>query len=87
MQINATNQLRPLPEPGRRANAPSIDAQDTAVFSSVAALKDKLSFTPGVRPEAVALARELISQPSYPPDVTIQGIANLLASNLRSEGK
>jgi hypothetical protein len=83
MQINATNNLTPLPEPGRAAAAPLTDQQqDAAVFTASDAIHRKLGQAPDARPEAVALARALITSTLYPPDETIRGIANLLAAKL-----
>ncbi|HMJ88965.1 MAG TPA: hypothetical protein VK530_04080 [Candidatus Acidoferrum sp.] len=87
MQINATNYLKPVHATDRRAAAPATAAQDAAIFTDIAALSARLSATPDVRPEAVALARSLIAQSSYPPEATIRGIANLLALNIRSENE
>jgi len=82
MQINATNNLTPLPELARRTAAPLADQQDAAVFTNIDAIHQKLNQSPDARPEAVALARALVANTAYPPDVTIHGIANLLANKL-----
>lgn len=87
MQINATNNLPPLTSPAHRVAAPSTDRRDAAVFSHSEALNQKLALTPEVRPEYVARARDLVANTSYPPDVTIRGIANLLASKFTEEGE
>jgi hypothetical protein len=85
MQINATNHLTPLPERARPVAEHSTEAQDAATFSDAKALDQKVRETADVRAEAVALARSLIAAPTYPPEKTIRGIANLLASNLQSQ--
>jgi hypothetical protein len=85
MQINATNNSAPLPGPERRVAAPAMDRQDAAVFAESDALALKLSQVPTARAEAVARARALIVQAEYPPDLTIRGIANLIATNLYSD--
>jgi hypothetical protein len=84
MQIDATSNLRPLPEPERRVSPLPTNGRDAATFAASDSLERKLSETPDVRAEAVAMARTLINQTSYPPDVTIRGIATLLASSLDS---
>lgn len=85
MQIQATNNLTPLPERARRLTEPSLDAQDAAIFTDTEALDQKLRATDDVRADMVARARSLITAPAYPPEKTIRGIANLLASNLQSK--
>lgn len=82
MQIEAINSLKPLPGQERKISPPPTDRQDAAIFNASESLHQMLSETPDVRAEAVALARSLINQTSYPPDVTIRGIANLLAASL-----
>ena len=87
MQINATNQAQPLPEPERRAAKPATGWQDAANFAETDALARKLSLSPDARPDAVERAKDLIAQTDYPPDVTIRGLANLIASKLFTEGE
>lgn len=82
MQINATNNLTPLPERPRRVAKPSITAQDAATFTDAEALNDKMQATTDVRAEAVARAQALIAAPQYPPEKTIRSISRLLAANL-----
>lgn len=85
MQINATHNLKPLSEPARPPVARLADQeQDAAVFANRDAISQKLNRSPDARPEAVALARTLVAHPAYPPDVTIRGIASLLANKLTS---
>lgn len=55
---------------------------DTTSFYRVAALDEALQATPSSRPEAVARAKELLSDVLYPPADTIEGIATLLALKL-----
>lgn len=87
MQIDATSNLKPLPEPERKVSSPAATTRDAAVFTASDALDEKLREASDVRAEAVAMARTLINQTSYPPDVTIRGIANLLAASLEPETK
>lgn len=66
---------------------PAAVESDTASFSRAAALDQAMQATPEVRPEAVARAKELLSDVKYPPAATIKGIAALLALKLDpSEG-
>lgn len=61
---------------------PPQSQTDTASFRRSEALNHALQATPAARPEAVARARELISDVLYPPADTIEGIAALLALNM-----
>ena len=63
---------------------PAAAGSDTASFTRVAALDEALHATPTMRPEAVARAKELISDVLYPPADTINGIATLLALKLET---
>ncbi len=81
MQINATNNITPIPEPLRRA-ANAAEGRDGADFSGAEAVEKTLRRTPEIRSEEVERAKSLIKDEKYPPDVTIQGIANLIASHL-----
>lgn len=85
MKIDATNSATQLPGAERRVAAPRTDTQDAAHFAESSALTQKMAQTPEARPDAVARARALIVQPDYPPDITVRGIANLIASNFYPE--
>lgn len=63
---------------------PAAAGSDTTSFTRVAALDEALQTTPKVRPEAVARAKELLSDVKYPPAATIEGIAALLALKLET---
>jgi len=78
MQVNATNHLTPTPEPNRRSHSPA-PAGDAAAFSQRAAIERQLENLPAARTAAIERARALVKDDSYPPDETIQRIANLLA--------
>jgi hypothetical protein len=64
---------------------PTGPAAADASFGSAEALDTQLRGTPDVRPEAVARAQQLIGNPKYPGDETIQRLANLLVSHLDSK--
>jgi len=64
-----------------RPRTTSVDS-DTTSFYRVAALDQALQATPEARPEAVARAKELLSDVKYPPAATIEGISALLALKL-----
>lgn len=72
-----------LPANAVKPRAATVGA-DTASFNRVEALEQSLEATPAVRPDAVARARELISNVKYPPAKAIDGIAALLALKLDS---
>ena len=82
MQINATKYSVPLGNEMLRAAVKAADARDAALFAESQALAAKLQGSAEIRPEAVERARALIRQTDYPPDMTIRGIAHLLATNL-----
>lgn len=85
MQINATNNLTPLPERSSRVTKSSVDTQGAAIFTETEALDQKLRETADVRADEVARARALIVAPDYPPEKTMRSIANLLAIHLEPE--
>lgn len=87
MQINATNNVTPLPERARRVAEPSTDRRDAATFTDTEALDQKLRAALDVRADALARARVLIAMPDYPPEKTMRGIANLLAIHLKVENE
>ena len=84
MEVNLNvNSARPVPSTSQQPKVPVQSASADAVeFSGAAALNRLIDEIPQVRPEAVARARELISQPSYPPTETIKRIAALFAFNM-----
>ena len=59
-------------------------APDSVSFSTSDSLKRQLSQISTVRPEQVARAKELVSDPSYPPDYVINRIAALLAIHAKT---
>ncbi|MFO1511607.1 MAG: hypothetical protein U1F83_01625 [Verrucomicrobiota bacterium] len=68
-----------------RARSPQPET-DTTSFRRAEALDQALQATSAVRPEAVARARELVSNVKYPPADTIQSIAALLALKIEGAG-
>ncbi len=82
MQINATNNLMPVPEPQRRQTAPGVQDGARADFSGTEAIHEQLSRTPATRSEEIARVRTLIND-HYPPDEMVRRIANLLAVHVR----
>jgi hypothetical protein len=56
-------------------------------FASSSALESAVRNLPASRPEAVARARELAADPSYPPPGTLRQIAGLLAGQLTSDSE
>ena len=54
-------------------------APDTVSFSNSDSLKSQLNNISTVRPEQVANAKQLVSDPNYPPDYVLNRIAVLLA--------
>jgi hypothetical protein len=54
-------------------------ASDAVSFSTSDSLKSKLSAISTARPDAVARAKELVSDTKYPPDYVLDRVATLLA--------
>jgi hypothetical protein len=69
-------------QPATRQDAPAA-ATDGASFQVTAALQDKLKNLQSVRPEKVAQAQTLLSNPQYPPDDVLDRIAVLLAIHVQ----
>jgi hypothetical protein len=59
---------------------------DMPVFENSNALEAQLANLPDVRLDKLDRALNLIGQPSYPPQETINGLANLLAIHLPHVG-
>ena len=58
------------------------DGQDSASLEKLDALKAALDKTPAVRPEKVAAARALVSDPKFPSDGALKDVASLIADKL-----
>lgn len=65
----------------RRETAPSV--REGEPFERAAALEKALKEIPLVRPEKVARGRSLVADIKYPPEETLDRIANLLALHIR----
>jgi hypothetical protein len=59
---------------------------DTPAFENSKALESKLATLPDVRLDQLERALNLIGQPSYPPQETINGLATLLAVHFHHVG-
>ncbi len=64
----------------RRTAAPAVPAE--ASFERAAVLESSLKEIPLVRPEKVEHARSLVADVKYPPEETLDRIANLLALHM-----
>jgi hypothetical protein len=73
---------------GLAPQKPAAPAARTAAasdaFAGSNALAGALNNLPASRPDAVALARELASDPNYPPASIMRQVSALLAENLVS---
>lgn len=89
MQVNPSHHSDPVgqTELVRRSAAAAQPAGDGASFERSAALNRSLTGTPDVRQEVVERARRLIEDTSYPPQVAINKIADLLAMKLAQEAQ
>ena len=84
MEIKPNTHIDPVRyRPANPSKArPSQTPTDSAHFEESDALNRGLQANPEVRPEAVARARQLIGDASYPPPHAIQSMAALLAEHL-----
>jgi hypothetical protein len=60
-------------------------ASDAVSFSTSDSLKSKLSAIPTARPDAVARAKELVSDAKYPPDYVLDRVSTLLAIHVKAD--
>ena len=81
MNVSGVNGIIP---PGRSATAAKTTA-DTASFTRSDAVETELRNLPDSRPEAVARARQLISDANYPSSAMVKQLSQFLAANLKSE--
>lgn len=86
MDIRPTGNTDPLSRLGaagtrKTASPTNTDRSD---FSDTTAIRDALTELPDSRSEVVALGKDLVSQPSYPPAETIKRISNLLALRMQA---
>jgi hypothetical protein len=56
-------------------------------FEHTQALEQTLKETSNVRPEVVANAATLLSDANWPPDETLDRVANVLAQNIQAQGQ
>ena len=63
---------------------PRAEAADQVMFHSIEKVRAALDEEPGVRAEVVERGRELMTHVQYPPAELINGLARLLAEQLRS---
>jgi hypothetical protein len=81
MNVSGVNGLIPR----GRSTAAANTASDTASFTGAAGVDAALESLPESRPDAVELARQLISNPGYPSSDTMKQLSEFLASRLNSE--
>ena len=60
-------------------------AENTMSFERIQALETNLKETAQIRPEAVARANALVSDPSYPSDDLMNKVAGVLAKNIQDQ--
>jgi hypothetical protein len=60
-------------------------AENTMSFERIQALETNLKETAQIRPEAVARANALVSDPSYPSDESLNKIAGILAKHIQDQ--
>ena len=76
-QISSGNQLAP------RREASSAAANPATSFEQTSALEQSLKNASQVRPDAVAQASALASDPNYPSDDVLDRLAGLLAQDIQ----
>ena len=69
----------------RPAETETSTARDEVALENSRALTQALLATPEVRADKVRRAREMVSEPNYPPRETIQKISHLLAIQMNPE--
>lgn len=60
-------------------------AENTMSFERIQALETNLKETAQIRPEAVARASALVSDPNYPSDDLLSKVAGVLAKNIQDQ--
>lgn len=60
-------------------------AENTMSFERIQALETNLKETAQIRPEAVARASALVSDPNYPPDDLLNKVAGVIAKNIQDQ--
>jgi hypothetical protein len=59
--------------------------ENTMPFENTQALEQTLKDTSNVRPEVVAKAAALLSDPNWPSDESLNQVASVLAKNIQSQ--
>lgn len=62
-------------------------AENTMSFERIQALESNLKETAPIRPEAVARANALVSDPNYPSDDLMSKIAGVLAKHIQDQSE
>ena len=81
-QRSAPTRPRSGNTPPTRPASPGTPAAPLDNFAGSTALNSAIENLPVSRPDAVARARDLIADPSYPPTDVVRQVSNLLARNL-----
>jgi hypothetical protein len=68
-----------------RNTKPAAASKQGIDLAQSAELSRTLDTLPVVRPEKIAAARELLSDPSYPNDADLAKVADVLARNIRTQ--
>lgn len=71
--------------PAKRSAFSAKELADEALFAHWPALEQTLQSLPDSRPEEVKRARALLANPDYPPQQTLQILAQQLAVRLAAE--
>jgi hypothetical protein len=80
MQVNPSGNISVTGSIPRPTNNNAVRPEgDQAEFVNSQTIDQALRDQPEVRPEAVAMAKGLVEDASYPPDETVRRLANLLA--------
>lgn len=86
MQVNTNFGASGTPDvpPARPAVRQAEPGADEAAFTNIVNLQNALGGASDVRPDKVAQARSLLSDPSYPSNAVLGRVADVLAGNINS---
>lgn len=82
IELNTNRLLSVPPRPAASRVQAAPTKQDEAKFSGTEALTGALARLPDTRPGVVQKAREVAGAATYPPDATLNRLAQLFATQL-----
>jgi len=83
IEFNTSRIAKPTTgQPIARQDTTTPSSTDTTSFTAAASLEARLKDVPAARTDKVALAKSLISDPSYPSAGALDKVATLLSQNI-----